>query len=949
MGQTLKRRILVAIATVGLSITGCGKSGGAGNSSETTLASLSCKPLNIDDTSLAIVGASTAQAGSLQNYKLNQDPGCSSAAQKIAWKSVATAATAQEGTSFTHTYDKAGEYVVTAQVIKAGAEKATEVSMVTAVVAAQIVLSGPQYGMTSQASTFTLGVPTGVTIVDAQWNFGDSGTVTSGKSPMSHIYTAPGVYTVHVQALDSNGGVATLSQNITVMIAIDGFECIGQMALSGPSEVFVGQPVDLSAYLPPCVGSRVGGLVWSFGDGAPVSGSTSATHTYSAPGTYHISVAVSVLGAPANPMFTLTRDVAVTVSPTPPPPPPPPPVDPTSCTLLGATRSSTSANCNKDAACGVNGTRTDIFKDQITETCRALANESLHWLETSRTQILVSAGECKGQSCELPAESMTGVGAIAAGVTLINGKYYVADGGHLTLYSSMAPEGACTDVQQVRQCANGVLSGSANYVYLLCENGCPGFGPNGAVKSGVTTGVVVLPKTCAYGETGVTDTYYQISDQMCQQGVVNTSNTRQGTIKTPGVCPTYSYVATGTYSACSANCGGTQGMTYVCRDDKGVEAPSDRCGAGGPPVDVTRVCDGNPDAVKRSDAVTSTDDGGSTNLCPSNQIGVIEKHRDMTVTTNFACIDHSVQQASQATTYGAWVEDNYCRDFTPFRCSQDSLNNKQADARYDWMVKCAPTVPVIKEFLEKFADITVPGLEKGARVHLGDKGRVLYATFMDRNGRNKKGQTIEKPWIAPTDASASCDVPASVYVAGVCVSSCATPEMQIMAQEKANSKLKYTPVIDAWQNKFAFVATLQSQSTMSAKRVQKTAVDNWITEMMDTDHLILEFHMKSGGVLRLTPNHPLLSSDAFMKQADQFKVGDSLVMLGGIADPIVSITSGNYHGKVYNVFVKSADLHQNIVVTNGYLNGTAFYQNEGTQYLNTAIFRQHLTQGVFGK
>jgi hypothetical protein len=52
---------------------------------------------------------------------------------------------------------------------------------------------------------------------------------------------------------------------------------------------------------------------------------------------------------------------------------------------------------------------------------------------------------------------------------------------------------------------------------------------------------------------------------------------------------------------------------------------------------------------------------------------------------------------------------------------------------------------------------------------------------------------------------------------------------------------------------------------------------------------------------------------------------------------------------VYNVFVQSADLHQNIVITNGYLNGTAFYQNEGAQFMNREVLRKRLTQAVFGK
>jgi len=36
-----------------------------------------------------------------------------------------------------------------------------------------------------------------------------------------------------------------------------------------------------------------------------------------------------------------------------------------------------------------------------------------------------------------------------------------------------------------------------------------------------------------------------------------------------------------------------------------------------------------------------------------------------------------------------------------------------------------------------------------------------------------------------------------------------------------------------------------------------------------------------------------------------------------------------------------------VVVTNGYLNGTAFYQNEGSKFMNRALFRQQLFRGAF--
>ncbi len=118
-------------------------------------------------------------------------------------------------------------------------------------------------------------------------------------------------------------------------------------------------------------------------------------------------------------------------------------------------------------------------------------------------------------------------------------------------------------------------------------------------------------------------------------------------------------------------------------------------------------------------------------------------------------------------------------------------------------------------------------------------------------------------------------------------------------------------------------------------------------ELFDTEHKVIDFHMRSGRVLRVTPNHPVLAADGSMKRADEFKVGDSLVELGGRLDPIVSLVANMHFGKVYNVFVKSSEPQRNVVVTNGYLNGTAFFQNEGASHLNKVLLRKKLLRGVF--
>ncbi len=946
--RNFSRSMVVAVGTI-LTLAGCQKSGEGPAASSTKLA-LSCKTgQDVDGDSLEIQGAKTAQAGKPVHYSLNQPVGCAED-EKVSWQ---TPAEIKESADLTTQFKKAGHYVITARVENslqakvAGEDSGLVVSTKTTVVSSNLALNGPEYGMVYIPSEFSLAIPSGMTVASAQWNFGDGSAAKTGTGAKSHLYTNPGIYNVSVTVVTSLGQTIGISQVINIIDQLDGFECLNQLAISGARQALVGQPVTVTAFLPACVNVRVNGLIWNFGDGSSNPGNASATHTYTAPGTYTISLAISVIGSAVNPLFTITHTVIVTAVPEEEEPVPP---NPLACPSAGQTRETVGESYMLEVACGVRGKRNDTFRDRVVQTCRLSNNGgALLWTETARTKELVTEGQCTGQYCELPAEAMTGVDATLANIVSLNGKYYLADGSRLNLYSSQAPEGACSSSQQARTCTNGVLSGSASFKFLLCVNGCEGFGANGTVKTGVVVGEVSVAKVCTYGETGILDLFHQVADKTCNRGTVVTSNTRQGAIKAAGVCPVYSWVPTENFSACTAACGGEQSRVYLCRDGAGVAASPDRCVVA-QPVD-KRLCDANPDSVKRSDVVTTPEDGASRE-CPRSQIGVITQTREKTITTAYACVDHSVQQVSQTTTYSAWKEENFCRDFVGYRCSQDSLDNNKAAERYLWMKKCAPTVPMLADFLARFEGVELNS--KGQEVRrngtgLGTEGRVLYPTFMNREGQNSKGAKCEKPWIAPVHRDAPCVVPATVYIAAVCVSSCATPEQQILAQSRANEQLAYVPFVQAWQEKFAFVATMQSKSSMSSKRMQKTAVDQWVTEVVDSTHEILEFRMKSGGHLRLTPNHPLLDGSAFMRNARDFKVGDHVVQLGGVRDEIISITSTDYFGKVYNVFVKSADIHKNIVVINGYLNGSALFQNEGAKSMNTQIFRQSLIRGVFDK
>jgi hypothetical protein len=936
---------------------------------------------------LAIVGQSGAEAGSAVNYAAAQGGNCVNG-NSVTWKVKGASALKTTSSGLSTKFSRAGSYVISAQEKSSNAQVA---SIVTTVVKEKIVISGPQVGFVFNPMNFSLVFPSGVVPQVVSWDFGDGSVTVDNRNAVEHTYFAEGEFMIRVAVTDADGNFSNLTHRVTITPVMDDADCINDMRISGATEAKVGVATDLQVFLPACLVNKVGAIRWNFGDGTSAS-NQSVSHAYAAEGTFAVT-ATLYLGNSQEAWVTLdhsilvTKDLviepeptpeptpepsvtptpsptpeptvspsptpeptvspsptpepsvtpsptpeptvspsptpepSVTPSPTPSPSPSPEPTpEPQICSQFEIRNTQGELSSN-EVSCGVNGTKTVSYREQIKEECK-LVGERLNWVEITRTKEITNEGPCKGQSCILPDGSQ------------------LADGASKLMYSSAGPIGSCSTVSETRTCNNGVLSGSTSHNQLTCNNGCGDFGSHGTVKTDVVTGSVQVPKQCSFEEQGFFDTYTQVSDQMCNDGTVVTSNTHQGTLKEAGTCPTYSYTPTESFTACNADCGGKQTRIFVCKDDKGVVVDNARCGSQAPPIE-ERLCDGNPAAVRRSESSTATEEANSSGVCPAKQIGIVVKTRDTVTTKTYACIDHSVQLEGTTVIPGAWVETKYCRDYVTHRCSQDSLTTDQAQGRYDWMVKCQGQFPVIKEFLTNFADVQIKlGYKRYAS--LGSGNQEIYATFMDR------AFNPEKPWIAPTKATAPCVMPTTAYIATVCVSSCATPEQQIMAEDAASKKMKYTTFIDALTANTAYVATLKEEN-LKSKAVAKIKVNQWVTELVDTQHDILVFKMKSGRELRVTPNHPVLAQDGMMRTAAEFKVGDSLIQLGGDLDKVVSIAPIKHFGKVYNLFVESDEAVKNIVVTNGYLNGSAYFQNAGAKDMNRSLFRTNMTRGAFGK
>ena len=125
-------------------------------------------------------------------------------------------------------------------------------------------------------------------IVGWSWNFGD-GSPSGTSQNLSHTYTNAGPYIVSLTATSNNGCKDTVIKNVVVHPLPDANFSAANVC-DGSTVTFL----DLSTIPTPDIVQLWG---WSFGDGSPVYINQTASHLYSAPGSYSVkSVIVSNFG-----------------------------------------------------------------------------------------------------------------------------------------------------------------------------------------------------------------------------------------------------------------------------------------------------------------------------------------------------------------------------------------------------------------------------------------------------------------------------------------------------------------------------------------------------------------------------------------------------------------------------------------------------------------------------
>ena len=263
-------------------------------------------------------------------------------------------------------------------------------------------------------------------------------------------------------------------------------------------------------------------------------------------------------------------------------------------------------------------------------------------------------------------------------------------------------------------------------------------------------------------------------------------------------------------------------------------------------------------------------------------------------------------------TYAAATESLRCTD------KQDSLTEAEAAGRTAWAFKCYPAHRA--EMPNKVATL------KDTQTNTSLLG---YPTF----GKTDDDGNFVTGWQAPTDPNASCDPAKEYSLLGFCKAGCYTPGNKVLFSNG------FMSIVMAANNLRDDIVTVSPNSTIDNVELIMSELKDYTVDPVAKTQKILDIKTRDAGELKVTLNHPLLDSSGNMRVASTLRVGESLVKMDGQPDQIVSITEHEYTGKVYNVTPASNDPADNIVVAQGYLNGSTFYQNEGVKDLNRQMLR----------
>jgi PKD repeat protein len=325
--------------------------------------------------------------------------------------------------------------------------------------------------LTVSASTAGSSDPDG-TIASTTIDFGD-GTVVSGTSA-SHNYLSAGNYTVRTTVTDNLGASATATQAVTVTANLPPVARLTVSPGSGPAPLAVN--ADATASSDP--DGSIASATINFGDGTVLSG-LNAGHTYSAPGSYPVTVSVTDdrgASSSATATVSVSAHVAPSVSLS---------VTPTSgiaplsisagvtANATGASIASITIDWGDGSSPSTGASATHTYTQASSYTVAATVTDSLGYKSTASAVVSVARGSVQlssPTSGSVTNPQVSVVGSAISGVAITAMRIYLDNSSVYTVYNTSsvnttirASRGSHYLVLQAWDAAGNVYKASSNF------------------------------------------------------------------------------------------------------------------------------------------------------------------------------------------------------------------------------------------------------------------------------------------------------------------------------------------------------------------------------------------------------------------------------------------------------------------------------------------------------
>lgn len=293
--------------------------------------------------------------------------------------------------------------------------------------------------------------------------------------------------------------------------------------------------------------------------------------------------------------------------------------------------------------------------------------------------------------------------------------------------------------------------------------------------------------------------------------------------------------------------------------------------------------------------------------------------------------------ASQA--LAAWAPSHY-------RCSFDQLDATRGEGRQKWAMRSATLNPYNRPGTRDnrfWANIYNDAANEAKRDH----GVWLYPVYVDPDdgyspwkgpgGPGTPSEHMSASQIENLDAKLK---PIHIIQDGICEPGCYTPDQHVLFSEGP------VEIARAQRSGRDDLMTLSPDSVFGKLELFRNTVLYYTLDQRPATQQILTFRMASGGKLSVTLEHPLVTSAGSLKKARQFSIGEHLIQQDGSQDEIVDIEDQMWTGQAYNLKPITTDLTSNIVIAQGYLNGSGRFQSEYVEELNRILLRQNVPDAL---